>query len=179
MRGQGVAFVCLVLLMALAPPAQAQLAKEWTSCVNKGGKLSPDLAIGGCTAIIQSGKESEKSLAVAFDNRGLAYRRKDQYGRAIDDYGQAIRLDPSAASAFYGRGTLYLETGQYDLAIADFNEAIRLDPQFTSAFNNRGNAFAMQRQYDRAIDDYNAVIRLHPAHANALNGRGSAYSRKG
>jgi tetratricopeptide (TPR) repeat protein len=163
----------------LATPLHAQPSKQWLSCINKNGRLSPDLAIGSCTSIIQSAKESPKNLAVAFNNRAWAYSLKDQYGRAIEDFTQAISLDPTAADAFYRRGTAYLETGQFDRAIADFDQALRLDPQFISAFNNRGNAYALQKQYDRAIADYNAAIRLDSNHANAYNGRGAAYNRKG
>jgi hypothetical protein len=38
--------------------------------------VSPDLAIGACTAIIQSGQETTKGLSAAFHNRGYAYYGK-------------------------------------------------------------------------------------------------------
>src|SRR5215472_2449909 len=38
--------------------AQAQQSQDWLQCVNKGGAVSFDIAIGGCTAVIQSGKET-------------------------------------------------------------------------------------------------------------------------
>jgi tetratricopeptide (TPR) repeat protein len=180
MRRLQIRFICMAMLLpaAMASPSQAQQSRDWTRCVNKDPKSSPDLVIGGCTAVIQSAKEGEKNLIIAFSNRGNAYIRKNRYGPAIDDYTQTIRLDPGAAVAFYSRGTAYLDTGQFGRAVEDFDQAIRLDPQYASAFNNRGNAYALQQQYDRAIDDYSEAIRLDPRHANAFNGRGSAYSRK-
>jgi tetratricopeptide (TPR) repeat protein len=35
-------------------------------------------------------------FAAAFSNRGNAYARKGQYDRAIQDYDQAIRINPSS-----------------------------------------------------------------------------------
>src|SRR5690349_7227241 len=125
MRGPRVLFLSLVIVAAalLSTRLDAQPSKQWSSCINKNGRLAPDLAIDNCSSIIQSARESPKNLAVAFNNRALAYSRKDQYGPAIDDFTRAISLDPTAADAFYRRGTAYLETGQYERAIADFDQA--------------------------------------------------------
>ena len=58
----------LALLTLTATAAGAQQSQNWQWCVNEGNAFSPDLAINGCTAIIQSGKESQKNLAIAFYN---------------------------------------------------------------------------------------------------------------
>ncbi len=50
--------------------------------------------------MIQSGREGQKNLAIAFNNRGNAYSDKKDYDRAIADYDAAIRLDPNFALAF-------------------------------------------------------------------------------
>src|SRR5580700_11195786 len=52
----------------------------------------PDLSISGCTAMIQSGHETQQDLAKDFSNRGTAYGRKGQLDRAIEDFDLAIRL---------------------------------------------------------------------------------------
>jgi tetratricopeptide (TPR) repeat protein len=60
--------------------------------------------ISGCTTVIQSGRENTENLAVAFNNRGNAYSDKGDLERAIQDYDQAIRLNPQYATAFNNRG---------------------------------------------------------------------------
>jgi Flp pilus assembly protein TadD len=72
----------------------------------------PDLSIGGCTAMIQSGQETQENLDRAFSHRGLAYARKGQHDRAIQDLDQAIRLNPNDAMAFSNRGNAYFRKGQ-------------------------------------------------------------------
>jgi tetratricopeptide (TPR) repeat protein len=135
----------------------------------------PDLSISGCTAMIQSGHETQQKLAIDFFNRGYAYAAKDQKERAIEDFDQAIRLNPNYALAFVARGLAYFD----DRAIEDFDQAIRLNPNYALAFVARGVAYSDKRQYDRAIEDFDQAIRLNPNYAMAFNDRGRAYFSKG
>jgi tetratricopeptide (TPR) repeat protein len=169
---------CLVLTVA-ATAAEAQTHEQIDWCENKGNRFSLDLAIRGCTALIQSGRApSDKDLAMALYNRGHAYLNKNDHDRAIADYTEAIRLDPKDGRVFNNRGFAYALKGEYDRAIADYNEAIRLNPKDAKAFNGRGLAYALNGEYDRAIADYNEAIRLNPKEAQIFNGRGNAYSNK-
>jgi tetratricopeptide (TPR) repeat protein len=138
-----------------------------------------DDAINYCSQAIESGQLSGKGLAFAFYRRGNAYYEKRDYDRAIVDYDQAIRLNPSHASALSNRGAAYARKGDYDRAIENYDEAIRLNPGHADAFSNRGVAYARKGDYDRAIENYDEAIRLNPNHANALYDRGNAYRRKG
>jgi tetratricopeptide (TPR) repeat protein len=54
---------------------------------------------------------------------------KRELGRALSEYDEAIRLDPSNGMAHCSRGAAWTEKGEFDRAIASFDEAIRLDPQ--------------------------------------------------
>jgi tetratricopeptide (TPR) repeat protein len=67
-------------------------------------------------------------IASKASNRGLAYRAKGEHDRAIQDYDEAIKLNPNLAIAFYNRGLAYGAKGQHDRAIQDFDQAIRLNP---------------------------------------------------
>lgn len=143
----------------------------------------PDVTIAGCTAMLQSGLETQEHIARAFSNRGGAYVRKRQYDLAIQDLDQAIQRDPNYALAFHTRGTAYALKEQYDRAIRDFNQAIRLDPNFAASFYARGGAYNVQGQYDRAIQDFNQAIRLNPDLppvflAATFRERGLAYAGK-
>jgi tetratricopeptide (TPR) repeat protein len=85
-----------------------------------------------------------KDNYLAYLNRGWAYFSLGDYQLAIDDYNQAIRLNPDYTEAYYNRGIAYFNLGHYQLAIDDYNQAIRLNPDYAEAYNNRGGAYFRQ-----------------------------------
>ena len=117
--------------------------------------------------------------SVDYFRKGNDYANQGDYGKAIEDYDEAIRLDPKYAGAYHSRGQAYGLLGQYERAIEDFDEAIRLDPQYAKAYNNRGNAYQELGQYERAIEDYDEAIRLDPQDAVTYHNRGYAYHNLG
>jgi tetratricopeptide (TPR) repeat protein len=97
---------------------------------------------------------------------------------AIEDYTEAIGMNPDFAYAYNNRGSTYSERSEFDTAIADFDKAIELDPQLAQAHYNRGNAYAEKDEFDTAIADYDKAIGLDPQYAQAYNNRGNAYAEK-
>ena len=154
--------IALMAVTGCGGPAAAQQSQDVTACVNKE-KASPDIQIGGCTAAIQSGQWKSEGLAWAFNNRGDAYYKKGQYDRAIQDYDQAIKLNPSNAIAFSARGVAYGNKGQYDCAIQDHDQAIKLNPNYADAFYNRGVAYAKKNDLQRALADFKKFSELAPS----------------
>jgi tetratricopeptide (TPR) repeat protein len=172
-------FSGLVLAAGLAvfvSSVRAQTSEDVNGCYKE---ISPDQAINSCTRAIGAGQLSASSLAIIFTNRGNAYNSKGDYDRAIQDFSQAIRLDPKCAYAFNGLGNAYNGEADYDQAIQNYDRAIRLIANYGYAFNGRGNAYHSKGDYDRAIQDYDQAIRFTPNYANAFNGRGNAYNSKG
>jgi tetratricopeptide (TPR) repeat protein len=85
-------------------------------------RSSPDPVIEACMGIIRSGQENTSDLAGAFNNRGHAYNVEREYDRAIQDFDQAIRLDPNNVLALNDRGTVYNSKHEYDQAIQDLDQ---------------------------------------------------------
>src|SRR6266436_4016609 len=170
-------FAFLVLVMVAANELVWAVGKTVVTLdITKCHKSTDsNVVINYCTQAIESGQLSGKGLGFAFYSRGNAYYEKRNYNQAIQDYDQAIRLNPSHASAFSNRGVAYASKGDYDRAIENYDEAIRLNPNHADAFSNRGVAYGRKGNYDRAIQNYDEVIRLNPNHANALYNRGNAY----
>ena len=110
-----------VFLSTLAPQARADMAED---CAQE---RDPDLSIGGCTAAIHSGEWQGTDLAWAYYNRGSAYDDLGDHRRAIEDYTQALRLDPGDGSAYQNRGVSHESLGEYARAAADWERAIRID----------------------------------------------------
>lgn len=149
--------------------ASAQTAQERAWCEGEDA-VTIDQRIEGCSAVIKTGREKGEKLAEAFNTRGIGYRLKGEYDRAIQDYNQAIRINAKFATAYNNRAIAYDTKGDYERAIADYEQAIKLKPSAETYFN-RGNAHLGKSHYDRAIDDYNQAIKLKPDFAAAFDNR--------
>jgi tetratricopeptide (TPR) repeat protein len=69
---------------------------------------------------------------------------------SIQDYNQAIKLNPENADAFINRGNTYTKLKQFEKAIQDYNQAIKLNPKHPDAFINRGNTYTDLKQFEKA-----------------------------
>src|SRR5215831_6577626 len=85
------ALLAIALLVA-ASASLAQTAQERRWCEGEDGATLAQ-RIEGCSSVIKAGRESGEKLAEAFNNRGIAYRGKGELDRAIQDYGEAIKLN--------------------------------------------------------------------------------------
>lgn len=141
------------------------------------GDATPDQRIAGCTVVIATARYNDE-LSAAFYNRATVYASEEEYDLAIADYGETIRLRPTAANAFVNRGIAYLNDRQFGRAIADFDETIKLNPKYAEAFQFRGVAHSMEQQQDLAVADLSEAIKLNPTYTEAFYNRGMAYIRK-
>lgn len=122
-----------------------------------------------------SKKNPHRCFKSGFVNRGHAYTAKKDYGHAIVDYSEAIRLDPKYTNTFYLRARAYFLKKDYEHAFAGYSEVIRIDPT-AAAYVTRGNAYAAKDDYyDHAIADYRAAITLDPSFVEAFYRRADAH----
>ena len=60
---------------------------------------------------------------MAYNNQGNTYHESGQIYKAIDDYIEAIRLNPSLGEAFYNRATALASLGKIAEARQDLQQA--------------------------------------------------------
>jgi hypothetical protein len=117
--------------------------------------------------------------AEAYLIRGDNFSAIKDYGHAIQDYDQAIRLNPKYAEAYNNRGYAYYWNYEVEKAVADYSQAIKLRPDYAYAYNNRGAAYMMSGDSEQAIRDFNRAIALQPNFPQAHTNRGNAYLHLG
>jgi tetratricopeptide (TPR) repeat protein len=122
---------------------------------------------------------TRRELAEQYFLRGLKYVDKGEWDLAIEEYSEAIAIDPEFVEAYYNRGNAYYDKGNLDLAISDYDKAIELDPEDPSAYFNRGMVYGFKGNLDRAINDFDKAIELDPEDADAYYNRGLAYDIMG
>lgn len=151
--------VGLTLMLFMYPVWAQTLSENRARCDSR----EPEVSIAGCTALIQSGQETNPgNQAVAYYNRGAAYYFKGLIDPSLADFNKAIALKSDDPNTLIGRGVVYLKKERYDKAIADFTTAIALQPDRASAYNARGQAYEKKNERDKAVSDYRTALKYNP-----------------
>ena len=99
-------------------------------------------------------------FAQAHNNRGAVYAKLGQPERAIQDYDEAIRLNPQYALAHFNRGAAYLDLRQFRRAIDDLDEAIRLGNPLAGVYASRAVAYAALGEDAQSEADIDRALQL-------------------
>ena len=159
-----------------AAPALAMTKLE-IACAGSAG-ATIEQRIAACTRLIKIAR-TPHDRAVAFNNRGGAFYYAGKVERAMEDYEQAIKLDPFYAHAYNNRCWSGAVLGRTEQAAADCSKVLKLY-NVANTFENRGFIYLKRGEFDRAIADYEAGLRLDPPNkADFLYGRGLAKEKKG
>ena len=105
-RSRPIVLLMSLLLASWASPAARAADAAWEFSVS----VNPENRIAACTQVLASGA----TLSV--------------HDRAVQDYNEAIRIDPKYALAYTRRGDAYYNRHAYAEARTDYDHALALDP---------------------------------------------------
>ena len=137
-----------------------------------------DRQISGCGRALSWMKPANERARI-HTLRGMALTNKEQFNRAIDDYDQAIRLDPTYVWSWVNRAEAWYRKGEAGRAFADLEEAARLDPNNSRVYSVRASTWWLVGDLDRALADYSEAIRLEPNFPVFYNNRALVWRDKG
>lgn len=100
-----------------------------------------------------------------YEMRGNIYRKRlENFSRAMEDYSQALKLDPKNIFVFKDRADFYREQKDYSHAIEDYTQIINIAPKDDSAYIYRGDCYRELKNYPAALKDYDKAISIPPKH---------------
>jgi len=88
--------VMATAILVLATPALGASENDRDNC---NQTANHDLKIESCTRVLNDRDEPRSNHAIAYNRCGLAWQSKRDLDRAIADFDQAIRLDPTSAGS--------------------------------------------------------------------------------
>lgn len=114
--------------------------------------------ITGCSALIETPGIGSDQLSLAHGLRALAYSLKGMFERALNDYDQAIKLNPNFAAALNNRAWAYFKLGQPEQGEEDVERALQLSPGSPYALDTRAHIKQSQGAAEDALKDYNLAM---------------------
>lgn len=145
----------LVTALICCYPAAAA-ADDWDDCEADNAERN----IAGCTRIIVAGTASPHLLAIALNNRGVAYKARGETLRAFADYTEALRLNPAYARALYNRGLAHMENKTLARALEDYDAALQVEPTYAKALASRGVLLAQYGEMREALGDFAKAFKI-------------------
>ncbi|QUD86826.1 tetratricopeptide repeat protein [Phenylobacterium montanum] len=170
--------VCLFLAGAVA----AQTTREnWIRCENAD---NAPVAVAACDEILRQ-RLAPSDRVIALTDRGASYLNEGRVNLAINDFDEALVLNPQYLEALINRAGALMHQGDRARAANDYSAIVAINSHFFSAedFLSRGIAHEHLGQFDLAIEDYSSAIQRRPKISHTLYGaylmRGSAYAHTG
>jgi len=119
------------------------------------------------------------TLAEPLHMRAAVRQQTGDLDGALDDFNEALKLDPKHALAHLGRAICRFQMNDPEGAIADCDAAANLAPGIVKCYELRGSAFMKIGNLDAALANYDEAVRLAPSSAMPLNFRaGLHYARQ-
>jgi tetratricopeptide (TPR) repeat protein len=118
------------------------------------------------------------TLPNAWNNLGLLSAREGRTDEAIQQFQQALQLDPDHFIALENLGNAFRQAKRWDDAKSTLQHALQLNPESAEANYALGMVCAQTNDEDRAFEFLQKAIAEKPAYPEALNNLGVLYLRK-
>jgi Tfp pilus assembly protein PilF len=106
---------------------------------------------------------------LAHNNLGHLLRDQGRIEEAMEQYHQAIQINPNSAETLNNLGVALADKGRFDEAIENYRKAIQINPNHFRALSNLGVALADQGRFDEAIENHRKAIQINPNFSGAMN----------
>lgn len=99
--------------------------------------------------------------------------------RAIEEFQQALRVNPRMPEMAFGVGYIYFKQHRYEDARAWFAKELALDPCYTKAHHYLGEMEAAEGRFEQAAARYRKAMECDPEYGDPYIGLGMVYERRG
>lgn len=170
----------VALAVGLSQIAQAQGGKEAKQA--KGSSEANRLAREGAEAL--KGNDFDKAvdllrkaanldhkytsdLAIAYERRGYALAKNQQFQDAVQDYTEAIKIKSNEPRIYEERAYAEMKIYAYDKALDDYAELIKLKPKEVRYYNFRAYIYEAKEDARNAMAETESALKIDPNNQEA------------
>ena len=109
--------------------------------------------------------EDKATQFLILESRGNSYQALNENNPAIEDFSDAITLNPyhkNIKYVYHNRGWVRQAMEDYAKAINDYDASLAIDPEFAPAYYGRATAYDKSGNLPRAVEDAKEALRLAP-----------------
>jgi tetratricopeptide (TPR) repeat protein len=117
--------------------------------------------------------------ALSYAARGFGFLMAGNSDAALQDFSEALRLNPDAVEVYQSRATAYVNVGDLEHAMRDLEESLRRRPNDAKALAQRGAIYAREGDRKLAEADLTRAATLLPNAADVLQNSADAYEALG
>ena len=105
---------------------------------------------------------------------GNAFQVNGDLDKAIDNYKEAININPNYAEAYNNLGSALRGKLELNDSINSFKRAIQLKPSYVDAYSNMGEALQANGRFKEAIKSCQQAIKIDPNFSGAYYNLGNS-----
>ncbi|MDR4890786.1 MULTISPECIES: tetratricopeptide repeat protein [unclassified Chryseobacterium] len=120
-------------------------------------------------------KFSKNDTAINFYQKAVDASKQENWKEAIQNYEQAVKIDPKFIYAWDNLGICYRRVGEYDKALNAYKQSLAADPKGKMPLQNIAITYVYKKEYQKAIDAYNDFDKVYPGDPEVYYGMGQVY----
>ena len=117
--------------------------------------------------------------ADTLNEQGNKAMREGRWRDAVEDYNEALRLNPGDAPYYFNVSLAYSKLGDRGAEEAALAKAVQVDPKLAKAHNQLGLRFMEDGKLADAEKELKAALEVDPHYAEAESNLGVLYARQG
>ncbi len=166
-------------LLCLGSHGIVAVARRWFRWEWKPAALWTGAAVGLFALFSVDLTDYRPSLDRWHYDLALAHTDREEWGEAVREYEEVIRLQPRAIRAWNNLGNIHTLRGDYERAAECYRQVIRIRPDIVHPYNNLGSVLFRMDRLDEALQYFQAALKIRPDLAESLNNVGAIHFRKG
>ena len=110
---------------------------------------------------------------------GVVYNGTGKYELAIEQFRQAVKLEPTSDAAYRGLASAYDRLAKPKEAEETYRRAIALRPYYWASYSWLGAFYYFQARYAEAAEMFDQVVKLAPDNFRGYSNLGTIYNAQG